>query len=72
MKEAATILQDIRLLAKIANVDFIAKEVKYHHSCRKAYLSRAERTRSSTKEMTDYATKRETHDQAFIKLEQST
>ena len=38
VKEAATILQDTGLLAQIANVDFIAKEVKYRHSCRKAYL----------------------------------
>ena len=35
VKEAATILQDTDLLAKIGEVDFITKEVKYHHTCRK-------------------------------------
>jgi hypothetical protein len=41
--QAAKDLNDEPLLAKIQNIDFIAKEVKYHHSCRKGYLAIAKR-----------------------------
>ena len=43
IKEAAVKLQDNVLLAKISGQDLIAKEVKFHHSCRKAYLNKAQR-----------------------------
>ena len=36
-------LKDDRILAKIPGVDMIAKEVKYHHSCRSDYLKSAQR-----------------------------
>ena len=65
VKEAATILQDTDLLAKIGEVDFIAKEVKYHHTCRKQYLNRAQR---STKPVTEYGKSREIHASAFVTL----
>lgn len=41
IRDAAATLGDHDMLAQIAGVDFIAKEIKYHHSCRKAYLNKA-------------------------------
>jgi len=38
IKAAAVAKQDNALLAKISDVDFCCKEVRYHHSCRSAYL----------------------------------
>ena len=32
-------------MAKILGIDLIAKEAKYHHSCKRAYLLAAERTK---------------------------
>ena len=46
IRTAAVALEDdsmITMTTKLADVDFIAKEVKYHHSCRRTYLKRAER-----------------------------
>ena len=43
IKDAAAQLQDHVLLAKISGLNMISKEVKFHHSCRKSYLSRASR-----------------------------
>ena len=42
IKYAAKVLNDSNLLTAIGDVEFIAKEVKYHPSCRKAYLARAD------------------------------
>lgn len=39
--DAAISLGDDEMLARIAGVDMIAKEVKYHHTCRRAYLNKA-------------------------------
>lgn len=39
--ENAQLLEDFQLLRKVAGVDFIAKEVKYHNSCRLGYLNEA-------------------------------
>ena len=43
IREAARVLKDDKILAKISGVDMIAKEVKYHHSCRSEYLKSAQR-----------------------------
>ena len=42
--KAAKSLCDDRLSSKILSVDLIAKKAKYHHSCCRSYLIRAERT----------------------------
>lgn len=41
IKKAAETLQDGPMLAQLGGLDMKAKEVKYHHSCRRSYLSRA-------------------------------
>jgi len=38
---AAKALNDDSLLAKIGGLDLIAKELKFHHSCRRSYIRRA-------------------------------
>ena len=43
IKEAANALHDDIMLAKTAGIDFVAKEVKYHHSCKSLYLKSAGR-----------------------------
>ena len=43
IKAAAFTLQDDIMTTKLVGLDFIAKEVKYHHSCRRSYLRKAER-----------------------------
>lgn len=43
----AILLQDAYLPAKIGHLDFVAKEVKYHHYCHKAYLNRGPKGISS-------------------------
>ena len=45
---AAKALNDSSILSKISGIDLIAKEVKYHHSCRRVYLKRAQRTTDPT------------------------
>ena len=45
IKEAAVALKDDAMLAKFGNINFCTKEVKYHHSCRSAYLKSADRVR---------------------------
>ena len=47
IKHAAQVMKDNALLAKIGDIDFVAKEVKYHHSCRKSYLNSAQWTQSN-------------------------
>lgn len=53
IQEAARVLKDDKILAKISGVDMIAKEVKYHHSCRSEYLKKAQRCidRATVKEV---------------------
>ncbi|KAK3875465.1 hypothetical protein Pcinc_019677 [Petrolisthes cinctipes] len=41
IKDAVKARNDHELLASIASIDFIAKEVKYHHSCRRLYTKLA-------------------------------
>ena len=45
IRRAAEILHDDEMLNKIAGVDFVAKEVQYHHSCKSKYLKSAERAK---------------------------
>lgn len=71
IKHAANVLQDHKLLLKIAHEDFVAKKVCYHHSCRKIYLKTAtsreiENTRETTNE-TSPRIKQGKHDRAFSK-----
>ena len=47
IKDAALLLDDQPMLTKISSGNFVAKEVKYHHSCRKAYINFAERVKQS-------------------------
>ena len=49
IRTAAVALEDDSMITKLAGVDFIAKEVKYHHSCRRTYLRRAERLAEDSK-----------------------
>ena len=70
IKEAANILEDHEMITKIGDIDFVAKEVKYHHSCRKTYLNRAERTKqqsvnSEEKKDSEYHKLRLAHERAF-------
>ena len=44
IKDAAKKLDDYVILAKFGDINFVSKEVKYHHSCRKAYINKADRT----------------------------
>ena len=58
------------MITKIGDVDFVAKEVKYHHSCRKTYLNKAERLKqqsvnSEEKKDSEYHKIRLAHDKAF-------
>ena len=45
IQNAARVLVDEQIFAKIAGVDLIAKEAKYHHSCKSAFLMKADRQR---------------------------
>ena len=52
IRTAVVALEDdsmITMTTKLADVDFLAKEVKYHHSCRRTYLRRAERLAEGSK-----------------------
>ena len=52
IRTAAVALEDdimITMTTKLADFDCIAKEVKYHHSCRRTYLRRAERLAEGSK-----------------------
>ena len=41
-------LNDVEMLARISCVDIIAKEVKYHHSCKRAYFNKVQKKGTST------------------------
>ncbi len=43
IKNAANILNNQSFLAKYGDIQFVAKEVKYHHTCRRAYVCQDER-----------------------------
>lgn len=64
IKEAAEILNDKEMITKISNVDFVAKEVKYHHSCRKNYLNTSARS-FVPRTASDIGHVRQVHENAF-------
>lgn len=66
IKEAAITLNDYKLLAKIADLDLIAKEVKYHHSCKNSYTKQAQRAKSI--KLTSVNEKSQSHTAAFDEL----
>ena len=47
IKDTALLLDDQPMLTKIYSGKFVAKEVKYHNSCRKAYINSAGRVKQS-------------------------
>uniref|UniRef100_UPI00358F9BFB uncharacterized protein isoform X2 n=1 Tax=Myxine glutinosa TaxID=7769 RepID=UPI00358F9BFB len=52
IQEAAELLQDEAILSKVIGVDLVAKEAKYHHTCKSAFVLAASRT-SNTDQKTD-------------------
>ena len=50
IQEAASKLNDQEMLSTVTGADLVAKEAKYHHSCKSAYLMIA--NRSSAKKVT--------------------
>ena len=54
------------MFALIGDIGFVAKEVEYHHSCRKSYINKADRLQNhSTKEPNGYNDTRELQQVAF-------
>lgn len=49
IQEAAIIVDDSNILSKVSGVDLVAKEARYHHSCKSAFLMTASRISSSRK-----------------------
>lgn len=47
IREAAKVLGDNTLLVKVSGIDLIAKEVKFHHSCRSKNLAAAARMKKT-------------------------
>ena len=47
IREAAKLLKDTSVLIKVSGIDMIAKEVKFHHSCRSKALATATRVKSA-------------------------
>ena len=45
IREAASLLDDDRIMACLAGIGMISKKVMYHHSCRKEYLNKAQTTK---------------------------
>lgn len=67
IKHAAVIRNDKNLMRELANVDMIAQEVHYHHSCRRSYTQiLAETCKSEETDPDSYSTNmQKAHDQAF-------
>ena len=51
VKEAAEILEDKTMLAKIESIGFHSKEVKYHNECKRDYLNKARSASNSEKKL---------------------
>jgi len=69
IKDAATILQDSVMLAKFGDINFHAKEVKYHHTCHKNYINKSKRQQSALAgNKTEYGVIRNAHAKAFAIL----
>ena len=68
IRETAAALNDSEMLVKIGNYkfgdgpDFVALEIKYHHSCRKSYINQ---TRNLGKPEAALSTKQNTKDRLF-------
>lgn len=67
IKAAARTLKDYKLQAKIADLDLIAKEVKYHHSCKNKYMKQAER--EASRNVKEQSLRTKSHLTAFSELE---
>ena len=44
IQDAADVLQDKDITSKVIGIDLVAKEAKYHHTCKSTFLLRADRT----------------------------
>ena len=62
IKDAAVILKDDAMLAKICAIHFPGTEVKYRHSCHKSYSNSAYCVESNTKSTSKCAVLREVHE----------
>ena len=62
IKDAAVILKDDAMLAKICGIHFPGTEVKYRHSCHKSYSNSAYCVESNTKSTSKCAVLREVHE----------
>ena len=65
IRDAAMTLNDKELSAKLGGIDLKAKEVKYHHSCRKAYTNKAKRLNDQS---TNQLPRTSAHQEAFEQL----
>ena len=66
IRDAARILGDDIMLCKISGIDMIAKEARYHHSCKSKYLTRS--ANMIRKQKTEKSEKLQSHEEAFSKL----
>jgi hypothetical protein len=64
IRNAAEALQDEVMMAKLGGIDLIAKEVRYHDTCRKSYLSQAKRQNNPSCK----SIKMKGHELAFLQL----
>lgn len=67
IKHAATVLKDEKMLGQITCIDMRAKQVKYHHTCRRKYLHDAEAAQMNILGK-DMSLKMKEHNDAFTKL----
>ena len=67
IKNAAKILKDDRILSKIAGIDMIAKEAKYHHSCKRLFIRRADKL--GVQSSTGLPENTRPHNEAFTTLQ---
>lgn len=47
IKDYATLLEDNKMLARLGDIDFVAKEIVYHAICRTKYQTKAEQIKKS-------------------------
>ena len=67
IKNAAKILKDDRILSKIAGIDMIAKEARYHHSCKRLFIRRADKL--GVQSSTCLTENNRPHNEAFTTLQ---
>ena len=72
IKEYATLLEDQKMLAKLGDVDFVAKEIVYHAICRTKYQTKSRQMKKRTMVQTNKPTKwhrsRSVHEKAFSSI----